>query len=220
MRPHRTIRALGLLAGGALLIAACGGNAASTAPTGAGATTPPSTTPAATTAATQAAPTDVAGASNALPSFDLSSFHGDQDLESLIPKTIGGEPLTVLSMTGDQFLGEGTASPELAGALNALGKKSSDLSVAFAGSSKITVVAFRVKGVPADALFGAFKNAQTGEYTSESVSFGGKSVTKITPNDGSVAYIYVKDDAMFVVGASGETEPSSDLLNEAFQKLP
>lgn len=218
MRPLTTIRAAGLLAAGALFIAACGGNAATTAPT-----TAPTT--AATTApvATQApAPTDVAGASNALPSFDLSSFHGDQDLEAMIPKQIGGENLTVLSMTGDQFLGDGSASPELSGALTALGKTTSDLSVAFAGTSKITVVAFRVKGVGADALFNAFKSAQTGTYTADSVSYGGKSVTKITPSDGSIAFIYSKDDTMFVVGASGssDTVPSDALLNEAFQKLP
>jgi hypothetical protein len=213
---QRTIRALGLLAGGALLIAACGGGNATTAPTGAGVTTPP-----ATTAATEApAPTEVAGASEAIPSFDLSSFHGDQDLESLIPKTIGGQTLTVLSMTGDQFLGSDTSSPELGNALKALGKSPADLGVAFAGSPAITIVAFRVKGVPADTLFTAFKNAQTDQYTSENVSYGGKSVTKITPSDGSIAFIYVKDDAMFVVGASGSTAPSDDLLNEAFQKLP
>ncbi|HJP89899.1 MAG TPA: hypothetical protein VJ850_12760 [Candidatus Limnocylindrales bacterium] len=213
---HRTIRALGLTAAGALLIAACGGNAATTAPTTAAATTPP-----ATAAATEATtPTEVPGASGALPSFDLSSFHGDQDLESLIPKSIAGENLTVLSMTGDQFLGGDTASPELGDALKALGKTPADLGVAFAGSTKITIVAFRVKGVPADALFTAFKNAQTDQFTSENVSYGGKSVTKITPSDGSIAFIYVKDDAMFVVGSSGSSVPTDALLNEAFQKLP
>lgn len=215
MRPLTTIRAAGLLGAGALLIAACSGSAATTAPTTAGATTAPVVTQA-------PAPTDVAGASNAVPSFDLSSFHGDQALESLIPKSIGGETLTVLSMTGDQFLTDNTTSPALSGALTALGKTTSDLSVAFAGTSKITVVAFRVKGVGADALFNAFKTAQTDTYTTDSVSYGGKSVTKITPSDNSIAFIYVKDDTMFVVGGSGsgDTVPSDALLNEAFQKLP
>jgi len=213
-----TFRSLGLLAAGAMLIAACGGNAATTAPSTAAATTAP------TTAATVApVPTEVAGATDgALPSFDLSSFHGDQDLEGMIPKSIGGETLTVLSMTGDQFLGDGSSSPALAGALTALGKTTSDLSVAFAGTSKMTVVAFRVKGVPANTLFDAFKQAQTAtdQFTSENVSYGGKSVVKLTPTDGNVAFIYLKDDTMFVVGGSGDTVPSDALLNEAFQKLP
>src|SRR5262249_35522814 len=120
----------------------------------------------------------------------------------------------------DQFLGQGSSSPELSAALGALGKTPADLSVAFAGSASITIVAFRVKGVPADALFTAFKNAQTGEFTTSSVSYGGKSVTKIVPADTSTAFIYVKDDTMFVVGSSGDTTPSDALLNEAFQKLP
>lgn len=216
MRPSRTVSTLGLLAAGAMLIAACGGNAAAS-PTTAAATEAPTTAPVTTEAP---APTDVAGATGAVPTFDLSSFHGDQDLESLMPKSIGGENLTVLSMTGDQFLGTGSGGDELGSALTALGKGPSDLSVAFGGTSKITVIAFRVKGVPADALFNAFKNAQTSQYTSENVSYGGKSVTKITPSDSSLAYIYIKDDTMFVVGGPGDTPPSDALLNEAFQKLP
>ena len=213
MRPLTTTRAIGLLAAGAMLIAACGGNAATTGPTTAAPTTPPVT----------AAPvaTDVPGAS-AGPgfSFDLSSFHGDEDLEGMIPDTLGGETLTVVSMTGDQFLGDGTSSPELAKALQDLGKTTSDLSVAFAGTSGVSVVAFRVKGVPADALFTAFKEAETEGVTSESASYGGKSVTKLGSSDGTTAFVYLKNDTMFVVGGSGTTVPSDALLNEAFTKLP
>ena len=211
MRPLTTTRRIGLLAAGAMLIAACGGNAATTAPT----------TAAATTAPTTAAATDAPG-SSAAPgfSFAMPSFHGDADLEGMIPKEIGGETLTVLSMTGDQFLGEGTAAPELAGALQDLGKTTSDLSVAFAGSASITVVAFRVKGVGADSLFNAFKSAAGEDFTSENASYGGKTVVKLMPSDGSTSFIYVKDDTMFVVGGTGETAPSDALLNEAFQKLP
>ena len=217
MRPLTTIRATGLLAAGALLLAACGGNAATTAPTQApgGATAAPATT------APQATPTDVPGATvDPNATFDLSSFHGDQDLESMIPKQIGGEDLTVLSMTGDQFLGGTDGSPELSNALSALGKTTSDLSVAFAGTSQVSVIAFRVKGVGAEALFNAFKASQTGDYTTANVSYGGKSITKITPSDGSIAFIYVKNDAMFVVGGAGDDAPSDALLNEAFSKLP
>jgi hypothetical protein len=211
MRPLDITRAIGLFAAGALFIAACGSNAATTAPTQAAATTAPATT--------APLPTDVAGGTTA-PTFALPSFHGDVDLESQIPKQIGGETLTVLSMTGDQFLGSGTTSPELAAALTALGKSTSDLSVAFAGTTKITVVAFRVKGVPGDTLFNAFKSAATDGMTSENASFGGKSVVKLTQGDGTITYIYSKGDIMFGVGGSGETEPSTDLLNEAFSKLP
>ena len=216
MRPTSTLRALGLFAAGAMLIAACGGNASAT-PTGAAATVAPTTAPVQTEAP---APTDVAGSSDALPSFDLSSFHGDQNLESLLPKTLAGQPLTILSMTGDQFLGQSSGSDQLGGAITALGKTPADLSVAFGGNAAVTVIAFRVKGVPADTLFTAFKNSQTDQFTTDSVSYGGKSVTKITPTDGQIAYIYTKDDTMFVVGAPGDTPLTDAVLNEAFQHLP
>jgi hypothetical protein len=219
MRSLRTTSAIGMLAAGALLVAACGGNAATPAPSAAATTGPATAAP-----ATQAAPTEVPGATDAFPSFAVPSIHGDTDLESLVPKQLGGETLIVLSMTGDQFLGQGSASPELADALKALGKTTSDLSVAFGGTSAISVIAFRVKGVPADALFNAFKAAQTDQFTSESVSYGGKTETKITPSagDNGIAFIYVKDDTMFVIGSAATSAPvpSDALLNEAFSKLP
>lgn len=215
MRPLGTLRATGLLAAGALLIAACGGNAATSAPASVAATSAPATN----APATAAIPTDVPGATGGLPSFALPSFHGDTDLESLIPTSLGGEPVSILSMTGDQFLG-GEGSPELEAALGELGKTPADLSVAFAGNTKISVVAFRVKGVPADTLFSAFKEAETDGYTVENVSYAGKSVVKLTPADGTVGLIYLKDDTMFLIGGSGDALPGDDLLNEAFSKLP
>ena len=212
MRPLTTIRSFGLLAAGALLIAACGGNAATTAPTQAATTVPATSAP-----ITTEAPGATTGPGF---SFDTSSFHGDTALEDMIPDQVAGEALTVMSMTGNQFLGDGSASPELAGALKDLGKTTSDLSVAFAGNTKISVVAFRVKGVGADALFTAFKSANTDAFTSENVNYGGKSVTKLTPADGNIAYIYLKDDTMFVVGGAGTAPATDDVLNEAFSKLP
>src|SRR5262245_60576144 len=131
MRPLTTIRAIGLLGAGALLIAACNGSAATTAPTAAAPTPVPTTA---------TVPTAVPG-----ETMDLgSAFHGDQDLESVLPKTIGGVAITALSMTGDQFLGEGSTSPELSAALAALNKTPADLSVAFGASPTLTIVAFRV----------------------------------------------------------------------------
>jgi hypothetical protein len=213
MPPLTTTRAIGLLAAGALLIAACGGAGSNGTPTqGAGTTAPATTVP--------VTPTEAPGLSfDPGASLDLSSFHGDTDLEDMIPDSVGGETLTVLSMTGDQFLG-GAGSPELEAALTALGKTPKDLSVAFAGSSSVSVFAFRVKGVPADTLFTAFKSAETDGFTTETASYGGKSVTKIGSSDGTESFIYLKDDTMFVVGGSGSEVPSDALLNEAFQKLP
>jgi hypothetical protein len=208
MTVRTTARAIAMLGASALLFAACGGSNTGAPASGAASAAPATEAPAATS---NPAPTD-AGFSFALP-----SFIGDQELEAMLPKEIGGEALTVVSMTGDEFLGDGSISPEISDALDALGKTTSDLSVAFGGTSTVQVVAFRVKGAPADALFDAFKTAQTDEYTSATVSLGGKQVTKITPTDGDVAYIYTKDDTMFVVGGADATDA---VLNEAFSKLP
>ena len=217
MRPIRTTSAIGLLAAGVMLVAACGGNSATPAPTSAATTAPVTAAPATTAPATEGP----AATTNPGATLDLSSFHGDANLESLLPKTVGGEDLTVLSMTGDQFLSSPAASQQLQAALTALGKQPSDLSAAFGGNTFITIIAFRLKGVGADVLFNQFKQSQTGSFTADSVSYGGKSVTKITPSDGSdVSFIYVKDDTMFVVGSAGTTALSDALLNEAFQKLP
>jgi hypothetical protein len=204
MTARTTARTIALFGASALLIAACGGSSATQAPTQAPVT---------------AAPATEAPASTGEPgfSFALPSFTGDADLEAMLPDSIGGETLTVISMTGDEFLGDGTISPEISDALDALGKTTSDLSVAFGGTSTMQVVAFRVKGAPAAALFEAFKAAQSDSYTSETVSLGGKQVTKITPADTDVAYIYTKDDTMFVIGGADATDA---LLNEAFSKLP
>ncbi|HEY8238511.1 MAG TPA: hypothetical protein VIF63_03665, partial [Candidatus Limnocylindrales bacterium] len=122
----RTItRSLALLAGAAVLVAACGGNAATTGP---GGTTAPVVTPApATPAPVTQGP---AGTVNPDLTFDTSSFHADVDLEALFPKEVGGDPLTVLSMSGADMMGEG-GSPELEAMLTSLHKTPADLTAAF-----------------------------------------------------------------------------------------
>ena len=132
----RTARSLALAASLAILVAACGGNAASQTP---------GTTAVVTAAPATAAPTQAPESSGGLPSFDTSSFHADQDLEALLPKDIGGEPITALSMSGTAFITADSA-PELAAALTALGKSPTDLSVAFGGNTKVTIIAFQVDG--------------------------------------------------------------------------
>ena len=196
----RTIaRPLALLAGVAILVAACGGGAASQAP------------------ATQAPATQAPAATDgALGSFPTASFHGDVDLERMLPTEIGGEAITPLSMTGEQFMGGG-GSDELTGILSGLNKAPKDLSVAFGGTTTVSIIAFQIDGVPGGTILEAFKNASTGGATLTDVSFGGKSVKKITDENGDDSYAYSKDDVVFVV--SGD-ELTDALLNETFSKLP
>lgn len=213
MTARITPRALAALASVAIVIAACGNGAATTAPSatqGAGTQAP----------ATQPAGTQAAGASDAIPSFALPSFHSDTKLEDLFPDQIGGTDVTVLSMTGDQFMGQGS-SPELDAALKTLNKTSSDLSVAFAGAGGVTIIAFKIAGIPASqiqtALFSAYQ--QETDAAISDANIGGKAVKKITPTDTAedVSYLYGVQDVIFAVGGTDVTDAQ---LTEVFSKLP
>jgi len=209
MTARRAGTSLALLAGTALLVVACGGAAA---------TNGPSTVPVTQAPPTQAAPSEAAP-SEGVPgfSFALPSFHSNVDLEKLIPAQLGGEAVVTQSMSGAQFLG--TPNNEFAGALGALGKQPSDLSVAFGFNTQISVIAFQIKGSPGSAILDAFKNSSTDVGTLTDVSYGGKAVKKLTPTEASQdsSYIYTSQDVVFVV--SGSTL-SDTLLTEAFSKLP
>lgn len=207
MTARITARPLAALAIVAIAVAACGNGAATTGP----ATQAPATQPAATQGAV---------ATDGIPSFALPSFHSDQQLEDLFPDQIGGEDVTVLSMTGDQFM-IGGASPELQAALGTLGKSASDLSVAFGSVGTITIIAFKVSGIPAstisNALFQAYQ--QETESTISDANISGKAVKKITPTDTSeeVSYIYGVQDVVFSIGGTDVTDAQ---LNEVLSKLP
>lgn len=188
----------------AIIVAACGTGTGTDAP---GATQGPATNAPVTT-------------DSDLPSFDTSSFHADEQLEDLFPEEIGGEPLIVLSMSGDEFMGEG-ASPELEATLTALGKQASDLSVAFGGNGTITIIAFQLDGVSGQSLLAALFQAfqQETESTATDVTISGKSVKKVVPTDTTqeTIYIYAASDVVFTVGGEGITNAQ---LDEIFSKLP
>jgi len=209
MTARRTGAALTLSAGIALAIAACSGNAATSAPTTGTGGAP----------ATEVPGTEAPGTSG-LPgfSFALPSFTADTELEAMFPDEIGGEKLQVISMTGSDFLGTGTAGNEIGPILTQLGKSPSDLSVAFGGTTAISVIAFRIKGVPADQFLNAYTQSAPQGATITDASLGGKSVKKVvTPDSPTVTYLYLKGDVIWTVGGNA---PTDALLNEAFSKLP
>jgi hypothetical protein len=212
MTARISFRALALLAS-TLVVAGCSGNGT---PTSAPATQAAQATVVPATQAPAATGADE-------PSFALPSFHGNVDLEKLIPTSIGGEPMTTLSMTGDQFLGSG-ADTELSAVLDALGKQGSDLSVAFGGNSMVQVTAFQVNGVPGSQILDAFYNASKSslDATISDVTIAGKAAKKVTPNDTTEApsYIYVKGDVVFSIAGGGTGPITEAVLTETFQKLP
>lgn len=198
-------RPLALLAGLAVAIAACGPAATAT------------NAPVITAAPVTQAPAATGGGQ---PSDPFASFHGALALEELLPDEIGGEQVTALSMTGEEFL-EGGSSPYLEAALAALNKKTSDLSVAFGGGGGVQVIAFQIAGVAGNQALDAVLAANIEETpaTLTNVSFGGKSVKKYQPTDpdGDVSYVYTARDVVFVVAGEDLTDA---LLNEVFSKLP
>ena len=212
MTARITARALAALASAAFVIAACGNGAATTAGPTSAATTQ--------NAATQAPATQAAGATDGLGSFVIPSFHGDANLEDLFPDQIGGETVEVQSMTGAQFAVTGMSS-SIDAVLAKLGKSTADLSVAFGGVGDVTIIAFKITGVPASAIqtaaFDVFQ--QDTPSTISDVTIGGKTVKKITPTDATedATYLYGVQDVIFTVGGS---DLSDALLTEVFSKLP
>jgi ABC-type glycerol-3-phosphate transport system substrate-binding protein len=210
MTPARITRGAALLVAG-LVVAACGGATASSAPD---ATQAASLAAPVVTAAATPAPTELA-----IPSFVLPSFHGNVSLEQLIPAEIGGEAVDTQSMTGQDYVGL-SSGKELLAVLSGLHKQPSDLSVALGTNTQVVIIAVQVKGVPGSQLVSALISgtAQYADATITAATIGGKQVQKIEPSDGSdTQYLYTKDDVVFGVGGSGVTDA---VLNEAFSKLP
>ncbi|MEO5703643.1 MAG: hypothetical protein ABIZ52_07850 [Candidatus Limnocylindrales bacterium] len=194
----------------AIVVAACGPGAATSAPGS-------SQGAAATVAPVTQAP---AGTDGAAPTLDLSSFHADVQLEDLFPDEIGGQTLTVLSMSGAEFMVGGT-SPELEATLTALGKSPSDLTVAFGGVTNVSIIAFQIAGVPGGSILTEFfkKFQQETPSVITDVTISGKSVKKIVPTDTGeeTTYVYTSQDVVFAVGGADITDA---LLAEVFSKLP
>jgi len=208
MTARRNATGLGVLLGASLIIAACG--------PAANATTAPTTTP---TSPPVTGGTATEGPSSGLPgfSFALPSFTSDAELEAMFPTQIGGETLQILSMSGSDFMGSGMSGTELGPILQQLGKSPADLSVAVGSTSSISIIAFRIKGVPADQFLNAYMSAAPQGATITDTSFGGKSVKKVVAADQDPTYLYLHNDVIWTVGGSA---PSDALMNEAFSKLP
>lgn len=213
MTRQRHARFLPLLAAGSILLAACGGE---------GGPTPTAVAPTASPAQPSAsqAPTLPPLPTGTLPSFPRPSGGGDPELEAMYPASIGGEALSPISLSGEQL----AASPYgllLQGYLADQGKTLADASAAFGGTAAVTIIAYRVKGVPAeetlDYLIEAARAVVPGTVTELTV--GGKPVTRMTPDaaGGSSTYSYTHEDVVFVLGGDDLTDA---LLAEALSQLP
>jgi hypothetical protein len=203
-------RPLTLLTGLAILVAACGGSAATATPGAPAASNGSSAAP------VTAGPVATSGAE---PTFVMPSLPtGDAALEELLPDEIAGETVTKLSMTGDQFMGTGNA--EVEAVLQQFNKTPADLSVAFGGTAALALIAYQLKGVDGAQFFDAFVAASDdeGQVTVTDANYSGKAVKKVVSPDSEIGtvYVYTSGDVMYIVGGAGVTDA---LLTEAFSKI-
>jgi hypothetical protein len=203
------IAALAFALASTLAVGACGGSGATTAPT-------------------QATPTDPGLPSIDVPTFDLSSFSlpsfeipsfaGDEELEALLPDSIGDQTVIKQSLTGQDFinLGFGSAAA-LEDMLGEMGASIEDLSVAIGSAGTLVLFAYQVEGQSADQVFDGLEAAfqAGGGGTVTEIAVGGRSVIQVTtPTE--TTYIYLADDVVFIIGGSVTPE----LLQDAVSQLP
>ena len=196
----------------ALVLAACGGSGTTTAPA-------------------RATPTDAASlivvptfdlSSLTLPSFALPSFTGDEELEGLLPDTIGGQAVIKQSMSGSAFIGVGMGgAAALEEMLAELDATIDDLSVAIGsagtGPATITVFAYQIDGVSADRIFQGLQQAvpSGGGDTMHQRTVAGRTVTEVGVA-GETTWIYLAGDVVFIIG--GTLTP--ELLEDVVTQLP
>ncbi len=187
-----------------LIVAACSDSAGtSTTPT-------PSPTPVATPSSSGLV----------IPSIGNS----DQELEKLIPDSVGGVTLQKFSMKGNEFIASASSSAETKAFLDALGVSPADVAVAFgygadpSSQSAVAVFVFHAQGAGSDKLITVFKKAAdegSTTYTWQAGNVGGKSV-QIGTNPASAnakIYLYATNDDLFFASTSTEAQATEVLGN-------
>ena len=216
MTPERRTLAVSLAI--VLLVAACGGSAATATPqasSATGATTAPGATDAAATpaAATEApAPTD----NEATSAPDVSLAPGSAgELEGMLPSSVNGVEFTKTSFSGSSLpitlpIDSGTFGTFLTDN----GKSVADFAYALATptdpakSSTVMLMAWQVKGVDGTKL-AAFLGADSG-LTAATV--GGKKVQQ-TSAGGMGLTLYVKGDVVFYILAFGDASLTEGIVS-------
>ena len=199
----------------ALIVAACGGGGPTTAPTQAMPTEPP--TPTFDQSTFDLGSFDLG--SFDLGSFAIPSFTSDEELEALLPDSIGGQPVIKQSVSGQAFIdmGMGAAFEDI---LGEVGASPSDLSVAIGSGGTLILFAYRVEGQSAEQVFGGLEAALQagGGGTVSEINVGGRTLSQVTAA-AETTYIYLAGDVVFVIGdISGTVAPQ--VLQDAVSQLP
>ena len=157
--------------------------------------------------------------SPAVSTAPVASPQRDPDLESRMPRTIGGQQLTIDSRTGSAIFegAEPAAIQPLVDGLTALGKTLADLSVGVAHNDdySVAITVLRVPGVDAAGLIAPVLGLASPEEQIQQVpgTIAGKAVTAVTDSSG-VQQFYVAGDTLWIIRA---TDPA---LTEILTALP
>jgi hypothetical protein len=156
-------------------------------------------------------PTDAATGSEEPSPTDEESLVPDAtpvapELEAKMPTSIGGNPLSVISFTADNFFTD-PASRAFIAEVRSLGIDVAKLQVAEAGDDSQTVnlaaYGFRLPGGDIAKLVPAIErtwlSSGTAGVKQSTVSLGGKPFTKIDYGDGGAAYVYRGADHVIVI---------------------
>jgi hypothetical protein len=173
--------------------------------------TRPGPAPAAAPTATPigAVPSD-AGASN-VPEPTPTDSHEFPSLEAILPKTVDGTALSVLSTTGTETLSGDPTYEGLFQWLTASGRKTDEIEFAEAYDPTSTVdvdlIALRVKGIPTaqlrQELLKSWLAADPSAITTTNKTIGGKAVVAMDYVDPAYAdYVFEQGDAVVVLTTS------------------
>lgn len=154
---------------------------------------------------------DPAASDDPIGSADPAPSAFAPELEAVLPTDIGGTPLTIQSNSATEIFGDDPSSRALGARIRAIGGTLDQLQVAQAyddtGSILASIVGFRLPGVDGAKLRAAivetWLSAGNAGVTTSTVDLGGKSLTKIDyGDDGTVEYVYGKDDYVIVIDTS------------------
>jgi hypothetical protein len=196
------------LALGALLIAAGCGSSTPATPSAA------SAVPASASAAPASAAPSAVPPSPVPPSGAPSRAPASDDLQPLLPTSVGGHTLVVTQFTGSDFTNNpGSVSQELVDLLAALDRGPGDLTLASAsdpsGGTDLNITAFKVRDVPVQTFLDKYlpllRSSAAGATVSQATR-AGKSVWSVTGQLGRPPQVLlVSGDVLYVVSSTNDS---------------
>jgi hypothetical protein len=128
---------------------------------------------------------------------------GSEALEGLFPESIGGQPLSVISVVGEEALATLSNGAVIRDAVSAGGGDPAKVAIAFGSTADGgQVIALGLDGVDAASVLPLMLERPD---SASQMELAGKAVTKQTQEGSEPGYGYAKDDVLWIVVASEAT---------------